>query len=832
MNHHSRPTIAFLTNYFGKNILNYSIWSGIYRMVNEEDVNMFCFPWNPLARPCGFLTRAEVIFTLVNRKRIDGLIIWGGGLWGNATDDDIRTFYKRLSDFPAISIGPGMEGMPSIAIDNYKGMYDACIHLVEYHSCRRIAFLGGPENHTEAEVRFKAYKDALEKNHVPLDPDLIVRGNLSRLFGSESIRILLDKRKKEFDAIVSANDFMALGAFEELEARKIKVPGEVKIAGFDDIEESRFSRSPLTTVRQPFDEMGGLSVKLILSILRGESVEELTTIPAQLLIRQSCGCLNPSTFQSSGELKEFVFVTEQGDTLLQKDKILPLVVEEMGLFYNGKVDTQLIETIIDAIIREFVYNEKDTFLTTLNHKLLYLNTENEIVLLNTLLSILRRVILSFIFNDAKLVIKAENLFHRARIMIVECNQRLLKFESLKKEYEHEVLQDIYQKMIVTFKIEEFMNIVARYFPLLGIKSCFIALYENPSESLEKSLLKLAYIGKKRVDVTGKQDLFSSYEIIPDEFLPGNERFIFIVEFLFFEDEQLGYIVFGEDFLLGPVYEVIRTQLGAAIKGALLIQEKEKLLINLEKHTHHLQIMMDKIKHSNEELEQFFFIVSHDLKEPLRKILIFSNRLKDQFKNTIDDKNLDYLERLGSAVDRMQILIDNLLDYYRLTTRIRPFCSVDLSQVVKNVLNDLEILIEKKKAFVTCTDLPVIDAEPHQMQHLFLNFLSNALKFHKPGEPPVIRIHHKMSKEHNVEYCEIIIEDKGIGIEERYFDSIFAVFHRLHGRNEYEGTGIGLAICKKIVDRHQGHIKVKSELGKGSQFTIVLPVKQVSVELKS
>jgi signal transduction histidine kinase len=522
------------------------------------------------------------------------------------------------------------------------------------------------------------------------------------------------------------------------------------------------------------------------------------------------------------------FESGQGDILLLGNRILPLVYKEMELSSDTVgMDMLFIENLVNAVIRELIHGEKGEFLNVLGHKLLYVKTKDEIVMLNTLLSTLRHVVLSFIVRDAKLVIRAESLWHQARIMITECDQKLLKFDSLRKAYEHEILQDIYQRLIVTFKIDEFMNIVAEDFPRLGIKNYFIALYENPSVSLEKSRLKLACIEKECIDFSQEQVIFPSYKLIPDEFLPEDRRFIYIVEFLFFENEQLGFIVFGEDFLIGPVYEVLRTQLGAAIKGARLIQEKEKLLVNLEKHAHHLQMMMDKLKHSNEDLEQFFFIVSHDLKEPLRKILIFSNRLKDQFSQIEDEKTLDYLERLRNAVVRMQTLILNLLDYYRLTTKMRPFCSVNLSHIAKNVLSDLEMVIEKKKAVVTLCDLPVIDAEPHQMQHLFQNLLSNALKFHKPGQPPVIRIEYRIGKKNNVEYCEIAIEDNGIGIEEKHFKSIFGVFLRLHSRSEYEGTGIGLAICKKIVDRHHGNIKVESEPGKGSRFTITLPVRQAN-----
>ena len=174
----------------------------------------------------------------------------------------------------------------------------------------------------------------------------------------------------------------------------------------------------------------------------------------------------------------------------------------------------------------------------------------------------------------------------------------------------------------------------------------------------------------------------------------------------------------------------------------------------------------------------------------------------------------------NATERMQSLLAGLLDYSRVTTASEPFKEVDLSDVIGEVLSDLEVRILKTGGKLNIGDLPVIQADPTQMRQLFQNLIGNALKFHKPGEKPMVQVRSASNSDSG---CQIIVEDNGIGFDEQYLDKIFAPFQRLHARSEYEGTGMGLAICKKIVERHGGSITAKSAPGAGSKFIVTLPV---------
>ncbi len=241
----------------------------------------------------------------------------------------------------------------------------------------------------------------------------------------------------------------------------------------------------------------------------------------------------------------------------------------------------------------------------------------------------------------------------------------------------------------------------------------------------------------------------------------------------------------------------------------------------------LKIEARKLALSNKELQDFASVAAHDLQEPLRKIQSFADRLRLKSSSTLDAETVDYLERIQKSSSRMQTLINDLLDYSRVSTKVQPFAPVDLNQILTQVISDLEIRLEKTQGKIECGDLPTLDADPVQMTQLFLNLINNALKFNKPGVPPLVKISSRIMKStrNGSEVCEITIADNGIGFDEKYSDRIFTIFQRLHGRQEYEGTGIGLAICRKIVERHEGKIVAKSVLGEGATFITTLPKHQ-------
>jgi light-regulated signal transduction histidine kinase (bacteriophytochrome) len=240
------------------------------------------------------------------------------------------------------------------------------------------------------------------------------------------------------------------------------------------------------------------------------------------------------------------------------------------------------------------------------------------------------------------------------------------------------------------------------------------------------------------------------------------------------------------------------------------------------HTQNARLLhyATELERSNQALEDFAIVAAHDLQEPLRKIKGFGDLLKSRMGVEISPEAQDYLDRIQQAAGRMQTMLDSLLAYSRVSTQNGQMQEVDLHTLVGEVLSDLEWRIEQTGAQVELGPLPTLQADPTQMRQLFQNLLANALKFNQPEIAPVIKI---SSRPISATQFTISIEDNGVGFDEQQADDLFKPFHRLHPKARFEGNGMGLAICRKIVERHNGSISARSRPGQGSTFVVTLPL---------
>ncbi|MGZ5286438.1 MAG: sensor histidine kinase [Flavisolibacter sp.] len=303
----------------------------------------------------------------------------------------------------------------------------------------------------------------------------------------------------------------------------------------------------------------------------------------------------------------------------------------------------------------------------------------------------------------------------------------------------------------------------------------------------------------------------------------------------------GYKMGGVDFIYKPINpELLRFKVSVFAElyrktHELLNHERKLISANrkLEQEVEDRKASEEKIRMLNEqlvennfqlkstieELDRFAYVASHDLQEPLRKILVFSDKIQTRYKDAVDNELHRSLEKIVKASERMQQLINDLLRFSRETSNSEDFVLIPLNHLLNEVLADMEVDIEKVSAQVQVDSLPEIWCIPSQMRQLFQNLVSNAIKFRKPGEPPVIRIY---SGSNGTTHHRIIVQDNGIGFDSKYADEIFMVFKRLHSYHEFEGSGVGLSICKKILERHNGAIRAESKPGSGAKFIIDLP----------
>ncbi len=231
----------------------------------------------------------------------------------------------------------------------------------------------------------------------------------------------------------------------------------------------------------------------------------------------------------------------------------------------------------------------------------------------------------------------------------------------------------------------------------------------------------------------------------------------------------------------------------------------------------METTMDGLMRSNQELERFAYVSSHDLQEPLRMVTLYSQLLEKRYKDSLDSDADDFIEYIVDNAKRMKYLIDDLLEYSRVTSQTKEFENIDLEKVLENILSNLSILIIENNVDVTHDPLPTIFADKNQMMQVLENLITNAIKF-RGEKPPKIDISAKKGKKEWI----FSVKDNGIGISPKHQEQIFEVFKRLHTREEYPGTGIGLSIVQKIIERHGGRIRLESELGKGSTFYFTIP----------
>jgi light-regulated signal transduction histidine kinase (bacteriophytochrome) len=325
------------------------------------------------------------------------------------------------------------------------------------------------------------------------------------------------------------------------------------------------------------------------------------------------------------------------------------------------------------------------------------------------------------------------------------------------------------------------------------------------------------------------------------------------------DEEIifkGYRSGGVDYIYKPINpDLLRVKVGVFVelyrKNQQLMQHEKKLMAinrSLQKEIEErkaseeeVKLLNEKLvennvhlKSVNEELDQFAYVASHDLQEPLRKIQVFSDKILS--KKNQDEETEKYFKKIIDSSRRMQSLINDLLSFSRHSLASSDFKKTDLNVLVKEAMSELEIEIEKTNAHIHMDGLPIIQVIPSLMQQLFYNLINNAIKFRKKDVSPVITIHtEKMGPEeisrytknsHSNHYYKITVADNGIGFDDKHADEIFVVFKRLHSYHEFEGTGVGLSICKKIVEKHNGFIIAESEPDKGSTFIIGLPEKPI------
>ncbi|NQT24518.1 substrate-binding domain-containing protein, partial [candidate division KSB1 bacterium] len=779
-----RPTISFIIHNLYDPYCQ-TLFSGISEGARQFDVNLLCFPGRDLKSPRGFDVEANYIYDLCTPKGANGIIICANVITNFIKPIEVERFYSRFNTIPILSIAVPIPGIPSVGINNAVAMTELVEHMVDQHAYNRIAFITGPLQNPEVQIRYESYLKVLKKRGIPIDPDLVVNGDFEIPSGYDAIRILMDERCVQFDAVIAANDNMAVGALAALRDCGLRVPEDVAIAGFDDNQPGFAATPPLTTVHQPIHQMGVKSIEMMLEMLKGETLPEQIHLPTQLVIRESCGCLPfTDSFNKSKKHQKQIkkFTPKSLINTMEQDP----TIHDMGF------ETEKLNNLISSLFYDIHHLQSTRFIRQLHDCLkVYVLSEQSVAPCYHLINTIRDHILND-KTDIAIFFHLTNLLDQAGSLIRDVERRIFHQHQLQHESNTRILREISESLTTRHTIKELMQVLNNALQRIDIQTAYTALFESFEDKLETGRpsvyvnLELALIQEKKIRIRKSARRFSSETLIPFKLRPG-ERYTLIVLPLYFRTEHFGYVALEHlPNITGLTYESLRDQISIALHG---IRYHQDLIKAKEESEDRAQ----KLDESNKELEQFAYVASHDLQEPLRMVSSYVSLIAKRYQDKIDSDDREFFDFALDGTKRMQILIRDLLNYSRVTTQAKPFETTDTELILKAVLANLSVTISETKTKVTHTKLPSIMADQVQLERLFQNLIGNAIKYNQ--NTPSIHI----SADKKDGQWIFAFKDNGIGIDPQFQDRIFGIFQRLYGRDEYSGTGIGLAVSKKIVE---------------------------------
>lgn len=561
------------------------IWPGITDHAEDMGIRLITFVATSQDQISSLDLHYDVIQDFVRNSSLDGVIVFSGAIGEHKEYEEVLKFCKAVDNIPIVSIALDIPGVPSVLVENTTGIIEVMDHLVKVHEYKKIVFIKGPEGHDEAEERFTAYLNGLKNNGLPEDGSLIFPGEFSDTSGEEAVQKLLND-KISFDAILCVDDETAMGAMSELKKRGFNIPGDVALAGFDDVTEASLVLPSLTTVRQPLYKQGKTALLTLLEKIEGKKVDNQIMLPTESVYRRSCGCFPESVNEigtnrdkhqelSEGEAAEFIYkaVVEYYD--------LPATsISSKGDVSLKELTDKFFNTFIEDIIGGS--SAKNIFLNTVD-KLLYElqdHQKNSAIVLYMLSSL--SSILSSIFPESEELLEANHLIQKARALVNEHVLRQTQSDNMNSAQQQLRIREASQRLITTFEMNRLLHVIAEEFPKLDISSFYLSLYPESQIPIkisewqypEESVLLMAYHGE-RISISSDLDrtLFKSANLFPNNLFTNQSHKNCIFMPLFFKDEHFGFIVFEHnDNSLFFMYEELRLHLSSAMKSSFMLDE--------------------------------------------------------------------------------------------------------------------------------------------------------------------------------------------------------------------------------------------------------------------
>ncbi|MBN2535443.1 MAG: substrate-binding domain-containing protein [Spirochaetales bacterium] len=557
-----------------------NIFSGIYDYAKNMDVNIISFVTGRLHSRDEWEKCRNIFFDFIDEHNVDGVIVFASSIGNLAGHKAVGELIEQSSHMPMVTLGEKYTNIPCVTIDNNTSYKKLLEHLVKDHGYKNIAYIGGPKGNSDSEERFSIYREILGMYAIPYDDRFIFHGDFRIETGPEAIKVLIDERGIKPDVIVSANDTMALGVFQELRKRRIIIPEQIALVGYDDVEISQYIQ--LTTVNQPLYEEGMIAADMLMKLFVGEDPGEIISLTPRLVLRESCGCIIPydliqPEIQTSRSSKTFNEFLRNRDTLISqlKNEIIT-EQKDRGLL------SQWLKEMLDAIAEEHYSNKKNIFLLRLK-KILYwsLYEPDAIIVLKDILLKLKKIIYAELQNT-NFQDRWIEAFEQAQGLVKEAIHRAVTFNKIFFDYKLESINDFGEKLSGCVDLEKLMDILHRELPQLGINKCYLAIYEDPEEPLTISRLILAFDEEKRFPIDMKGIQFSTISLLPPGILPRYTKYALIAQALFLGYDHIGFVIFelGAENL--QTYEILRSKLSIALRWTLMVKKIQNQADYLER----------------------------------------------------------------------------------------------------------------------------------------------------------------------------------------------------------------------------------------------------------
>jgi DNA-binding LacI/PurR family transcriptional regulator/nitrogen-specific signal transduction histidine kinase len=791
------------------------LWQAISDAAQARGVNLICFSGDLINAPEMRRINQCAIYDLAARENVQGLLL-SSALGGHLSSQELRRFCARYHPpLPMIGIGLALEDMPGIFVDNTCAMRNLVTHLIEAHNCHRIAFIQGPEDNEEAEQRFHSYVEALNSHGLDPDPALILPGDFRVTGGARAVQLLLDEQKMQpgvdFEAVVAANDLMALQALFSLQARGVRIPQDTALTGFDDINTVATAIPPLTTVRQPLEEIGRRAVDMLLALLAGESVAERVTLPAELVIRQSCGCPNPAALHVGEERAQREPIPEAE----RRGRIIAEMVQAAGSVTpeaQQEIATQS-AMLFDAFYADIGGAKSfSTFLETLDQTLQSAASQSgRLTWCRAGLAVLYHHTLLDL-TDRERLARALEMWQRAWLLLADAMQQSTERERQGERGRVFTWLVASRAIAAAPDVSTLMDVVADQILPLNLDGCYIALYEDPASPTTWSRLVLACDRNTRIELEADGRRFPSRQLLPEGLLSPDRAHNLMLKPLIFGDEWFGFAIFAMREPQQLIYASLSAQISGALKGTQMIHA-------IETHAHELEA-------HNAELDAFAHTVAHDLKNPLSSLVLLGTMLQAKFKDMPFEEVNNTLQRISQTGYKLTAITNELLllsSVRKEEVQLEPLDMADIVAEAQRRLSD--VLAEHQVEITEATEWPMALGHSPWVEEIWFNYISNAIKYGghpEKGKTPRVELGFDEPVNAHVRFW---VRDNGPGLTPDEQSRLFAPFTRLH-QVRVEGHGLGLSIVQRIAEKLGGEVGVESEVGKGSVFYFTLPTAPV------